>query len=193
MSPAFMSRRSRGFGGRSRPTQIFRMHFFTWPPPSRAWVDLTRRVPRPKPVSLSTRPTPFRATEPSGQALATTRRFWPSLSSVSKACARRGRRNDRPQLAAILAVDVVGHGRLMGEDEARTGQPQRSQPQERHACVQLPARIDYVDASTRRLCPLRARSASRLCRTPRTLTRFGSPRPQYEGRATLPLRFDATK
>ena len=83
-------------------------HFFTWPPPSRTWVDLTRRVPRPRPVSLSTRPTPSRATAPSGQALATTRRFWPSLSSFSKACAKpeprtmtAARRN-----AAILAVDV---------------------------------------------------------------------------------------
>jgi len=42
-----------------------------------------------RPVSLSTRPTPSRATAPSGQALATTRRFWPSLSPFSKACARQ--------------------------------------------------------------------------------------------------------
>ena len=33
-----------GFGDRSRPTGIFRMHIFTWPRRSRILVDLTRRV-----------------------------------------------------------------------------------------------------------------------------------------------------
>jgi hypothetical protein len=44
------------------------------------------------------------------------------------------------RLAATLAADVVCYSRLMGQDEAGPAAP-LSQPQERHARVQLPARI----------------------------------------------------
>ena len=37
---AVTSKRSRGFDGRSRPTEIIRMHIFGWPPPSRSLVEL---------------------------------------------------------------------------------------------------------------------------------------------------------
>ena len=47
------SKRSRGFGGRSRPTETIRMHISCWPPPSRNSVDSTRRIPRSRPVSRS--------------------------------------------------------------------------------------------------------------------------------------------
>ena len=57
-----------------------------------------------------------------GRRGATTRHTWPSLSPFSKACARlESPNNDRARrLAAILAADVVGYSRLMGEDEAGT-------------------------------------------------------------------------
>ena len=41
--------------------------FFDWPPRSRSSVDLTRRVPRSRPVSRSTRPSPSPATAPFGR------------------------------------------------------------------------------------------------------------------------------
>jgi hypothetical protein len=44
------SKRSRGFGGRSRPTEIIRIHILCWASRSRCLVDWTRRVPRSKPV-----------------------------------------------------------------------------------------------------------------------------------------------
>jgi hypothetical protein len=43
-TPGVTNRQSLGFGGRSRPTQIFPIHIFTWPRRSRILVDLTRRV-----------------------------------------------------------------------------------------------------------------------------------------------------
>ena len=60
---AVTSKRSRGFAGRSRPTEIIRIHI-SWPPPSRSLVDLTRRIPRSRPVSRSTRPSPSPAPAP---------------------------------------------------------------------------------------------------------------------------------
>src|SRR5271166_1459954 len=45
------SKRSLGFGGRSRLAEITRLHIFTWPPPSRSLADWTRRVPQSRPAS----------------------------------------------------------------------------------------------------------------------------------------------
>ena len=76
---AVRSRRSRGFGGRSRPTEIFRTRIFAWPPPSRSLVDLTRRVPQSRSASRSTRPSPspdVRAGGPSDDPT-----VWPGWSS----------------------------------------------------------------------------------------------------------------
>ena len=42
-------------------------HIFSWPPPSRSLVDWTRRVPRSRPVSRSTRPSPSPAPAPPGR------------------------------------------------------------------------------------------------------------------------------
>ena len=61
-------KRSRGFDGRSRPTEIIRLPYFrVGPPPSRSSVDWTRRVPPSRPASHSTRPTPSPAPAPTGR------------------------------------------------------------------------------------------------------------------------------
>ena len=63
-----------------------------------------------------------------GRRGATTRRIWPSLSPFSTAYARPGPRTMTAarRLAAILAADVVGYSRLMGQDEAGTAKAVRS-------------------------------------------------------------------
>jgi hypothetical protein len=45
------------------------------------------------------------------------------------------------RLAAILAVDVIGYSRLMGEREAGTGQPNKSASRVATARVQVLARL----------------------------------------------------
>ena len=64
---AVTSRRSRGFDGRSRPTGIFRLQIFIWPPPWLSLIDSTRRIPRSRPASRSTRPSPSPASAPPGR------------------------------------------------------------------------------------------------------------------------------
>ncbi len=44
-----------GFDGRSRPTEIIRIRISYWAQPSRSLADSTRRVPRSRPASRSTR------------------------------------------------------------------------------------------------------------------------------------------
>ena len=49
------------------------------------------------------------------------------MGQFSKACARlESPNNDRRRLAAILAADVAGYSRLMGEDEAGTARLARN-------------------------------------------------------------------
>jgi hypothetical protein len=59
--------------------------------------------------------------------------------------------------------------------------------------VQLLARIACGDGRPRRLCPFAVKKRIEAVQNATPLARFGSPQPQYEGRATLPLRFDATE
>ena len=53
-----MSAQSRGFDERSKPAEIVWSHTLTWAPRVPRSVDWTRRVPQPRPVSRSTRPSP---------------------------------------------------------------------------------------------------------------------------------------
>jgi TolB-like protein len=61
------SKRLCGFDGRSRPNETIRMQIFSWPSLLRDWADWTRRVPRSKPASRSTRRSPSPARAPLGQ------------------------------------------------------------------------------------------------------------------------------
>jgi class 3 adenylate cyclase len=54
------------------------------------------------------------------------------LNSFSKACARPEFPNSDRRPAAILAVDVVGASRLMGEDEAGTAKAGRERREAAH-------------------------------------------------------------
>ena len=53
-------------GDRGQP-KLSASHIFCWPPPSRSLVDWTRRVPRSRPGSRSTRPSPSPAPAPPGR------------------------------------------------------------------------------------------------------------------------------
>ena len=64
---AVTDKRPRGFDGRSRRTEIIRLRIFRWLPPSRSLADWTKRVPRRKPASFSTRPSLSPAPTSSGQ------------------------------------------------------------------------------------------------------------------------------
>ncbi len=124
---AVTSKRSRGFDGRSRPTEIIRLHISSWPPPSRSLVDSTRRIPQSRPAraqpDLHHLPRPRRLDgeerrpDVPGRARAHSRRPAQGRGSRTMTAARR--------LAAILAADSVGYSRLMGEDEAGTTRPTR--------------------------------------------------------------------
>ena len=82
-----------------------------WPPPWRSSVALTRRVPRSRPASRSTRPSPSPATAPAARRGATTRRIWPGTSALSKACAKPDcRNNDRRAVVGYSLPDGRGRG-----------------------------------------------------------------------------------
>ena len=61
------SKPSPGVAGRSRPTESPASTFRVWAPPSGNSIDWTRQVPRSRPVSRSTRPSPSPASAPPGQ------------------------------------------------------------------------------------------------------------------------------
>jgi TolB-like protein len=61
------SRRSRGIGGRSRRTEIFRIYILCWAPLSRSLAASMRPVPRLRPVSPSFRLSPSPASAPPGR------------------------------------------------------------------------------------------------------------------------------
>ena len=99
--------RSRGVDGRSRPTEIFLRHILLWPPLSLSLARSTRRGPRSRLVSRSTRPSPFPAPAPLGRRGATTLRIWPSLSPFSKACARPGSPRNEASLKLPAGADAM--------------------------------------------------------------------------------------
>ena len=123
------SKRSSGFDGRSRLTEIIRQYISIWPSPLALLGRREEAFRRRGPASRSTRPLlPSPAPAPPGRQGAKTRRIWPSLSSFSTAYARPGSPGTMTaarRLAAILAADVVGYSRLTGQDEAVTAKAVR--------------------------------------------------------------------
>ena len=105
-------------GDRSQPK--LPVSKFFWLLRLRSSADWTKRVRRSRRVSRSIRPTPSLALAPYGRQWAPTRPTWFGPGAFWKACAKPGSRRSDPdrRLAAILAADVVGYSRLMGEDEA---------------------------------------------------------------------------
>ena len=126
---AVTSRRSRGC---RRSIEANRNYppcaFSSWPPRSRSLVGWTRRVPRSRPGSRSTRPSPSPALRAAWTASSDNPTILPSCEPHSRRHAQgRGARamTATRRLAAIMAVDVVGYSRLMGEDEAGTARAVR--------------------------------------------------------------------
>ena len=125
---AVTSKRSRGFDGRSRPTEIFRHAYFHL---AAALAQLGRLDEAHSAVKagLALNPTytisrvraawTAMSDDPTylGRGRAHFRRHAQGRSARAMTAARR--------LAAILAADVVGYSRLMGEDEADTARAVR--------------------------------------------------------------------
>jgi tetratricopeptide (TPR) repeat protein len=114
------------------------------------------------------------------------------LQRSSKVCARpvspnneqrpHARRDPLRRCRRLIAPDKRGQG--------GTGLPTR--PASRAACLRA---VTCTDRLWRCVAPeivsLRGQEAHRVCAECHApLARFGSPQPQYEGRATLPLRFE---
>jgi tetratricopeptide (TPR) repeat protein len=87
---AFGRKQSRGVGGRSKPTEIFRNRISSWVPRLQCLAELTRRVPR------SGQGSPSPAPAPTLSQRAVIRNIWPERNAFSKASARPAfRNNDR--------------------------------------------------------------------------------------------------
>src|SRR5574337_30241 len=164
-------KRSRGFGERSRPTEITRMRISCWAPPSRILVDLTRRVPRSGPLSRSTRPSPSPGPAPPGRRGATTRHIWPGSSAFSRACeGPESPNNDRRQPARgasplVPNIDALAAG---GPDDGALTVPPRD-PRSPRACLWpadrrmlLPRALKESGYPTRRANALPLRRANGL-------------------------------
>ena len=72
------------------------------------------------------------------------------------------------RLATILGADVVGYSHLMGEDEAWKGRANLASLKSGMLACSYPHGSTMAMVAPGDCVPSRSRSASRLCRTPRT-------------------------
>ena len=162
------SRRSRGFAVDRGQSKFSVSIFLVGRRPRAAWSP-TRRVPQSRPVSRSTRAYTVsraprrldgeeRRSDVSGPPRAHFRRHAQGRGPRAMTAARR--------LAAILAADVVGYSRLMGQDEAGTARAVREGHEASTPIVAEPRRPHRQDDGRRRadgvsLCGRRRRMRDR--------------------------------